>query len=122
MSDANTQPVAPAPSAQSNDNVMAAVATIPLVGLIIYFAMQDASDLVKFYAKQSIGLLLVSIVVSVINFVVLFIPYIGGLLSCVTSLLSLGVFALWLILAINAFQGKKFRLPVVADLVDQFIK
>jgi len=119
MSDATTSTQAPS---VDNDKVMAAVATIPLVGLIIYFAMKDASEFVKFYAKQSIGLLIISVVITVISIVVGFIPYIGWLISCVISLLSFGLFIVWLVLLINALQGNKFRLPVVADLVDQFIK
>lgn len=118
MSDATT----PAPAATSNDNVMAAVATIPLVGLIIYFAMKDSSDLVKFYAKQSIGLLILSIAFSVVSFVAVFIPYVGGLLSCVLSLASLAVFVLWLVMLINALQGKKFRTPGMSDMLDNMFK
>jgi len=119
MSDANT--TTPTPSVD-NDNVMAAIATIPLVGLIMYYGIKDSSDLVKFYAKQSIGLLLVSIILSVVSFIVGFIPFIGLLVSCLVSIVGLGLGVIWLVLFINALQGKKFRLPVLADAVDQLIK
>jgi uncharacterized membrane protein len=121
MSDANT--ASPSTAASSNDNVMAAVATIPLVGLIMYFAMKDASDLVKFYAKQSIGLLLLSIIISVFSFAIAFLPLeIYLMISCASSLLSLVVFILWIVLLINALQGKKFRIPVMSDMMDQILK
>ncbi len=126
MSDATTPmpdsaPTSSMPSA-SNDTVLAAVATIPLIGLIIYYAMPDAGDLVKFYAKQSIGLLILSIAVSIVSFVVGLIPFLGWVISFFISLLGLVVFILWLVLLVNALQGNKYRLPYLADFTDQLIK
>ncbi len=118
MSEATTSQ---APS-MDNDKVMAAVATIPLVGLIMYFAMKDASDLVKFYAKQSIGLLVVSIAISIISFILAFVPFLNLITSCLSLILALALMGIWLVLLINALQGNKYRLPVLADLVDQYIK
>ncbi len=128
MSDANTSS---ATSSASNDNVMAAVATIPLVGLIIYFAMKDTSDLVKFYAKQSTGLLIISIALSVVSIIVGIIvgmlPYqlaltLGILVSCVSLIASFFPLILWVILLINALQGNKFRTPVMSDMMDKIMK
>src|SRR5690606_13724959 len=112
----------PQPSGAQNDNVLAAVATIPVVGLIIYFAMSDASDFVKFYAKQSIGLLIVWIGISIVSFVIGFIPFLGWIISFFLGLLSLALIIVWLVLLINALQGNRFRLPVLADFTDQLIK
>ena len=125
MSADNMQPTA---KAGGNDTVMAAIATIPVIGLIIYFGMKDASDLVKFYAKQSIGLLLLGIVQSVISIVLGFLPLtltlgiIATLISCVLFLFSLVIFVLWVVMVINALQGKKFRTPVMSDMLDNLIK
>ena len=122
MYDATSPMPAAQPASAQNDNVMAAVATIPLVGLIIYFAMSDASDFVKFYAKQSIGLLLIGIIITIVSFVIGFIPFLGWIISLLLGILNLGLFIAWLVLLINALQGNRFRLPVVADLTDQLIK
>ncbi len=121
MSDASTP--APVSSAPSNDNVMAAVATIPLVGLIIYFAMKDSSEFVRFYAKQSIGLLILEIVVWIVTAVIGVIPFLGWVIGPILGMVAnLGILAIWLILLINALQGKKYRLPLLADALDQYIK
>jgi uncharacterized membrane protein len=121
MSDAPApQPVAPA---TSNDNVMAAVATIPLVGLIIFFAMKDASDLVRFYAKQATGLTIVYAVLFVVQIFVGLIPLgIGAILGCGLWIVEIVLFVVWLVMFIYALQGKKYRMPVLADAVDQLIK
>jgi uncharacterized membrane protein len=125
MSDATPQAPQAAANPADNENVMAAVATIPLIGLIIYFAMKDATDLVRFYAKQSIGLLVISIITTIISTFIWFLPLgfaITSMISCAFSLVGLAELILWLVLLINALQGKKFRIPVMSDLLDQMIK
>ncbi len=120
MSDAAQQPSVPV---TNNDNVMAAVATIPLVGLIIYFAMKDSSDLVKFYAKQATGLTLVYAILFVVQIFVSIIPLgLGAILGCGLWIVEIVLFVVWLVMFIYAFQGKKYRVPVLADAVDQLLK
>jgi len=97
---------------QMSDNVLAAVATIPLIGLIIYYAMPNASAFVKYYAKHGIGLLAAYLVVFVISF------FVWGL----GSLLDLVLFVLWIILVVNALQNKMYRMPVLTDLVEKYVK
>jgi uncharacterized membrane protein len=37
------------------------------------------------------------------------------------SLLSLATFVLWLLTMLKAYQGERFRIPLVADLAESFI-
>jgi uncharacterized membrane protein len=39
----------------------------------------------------------------------------------IMSLLSLATFVLWLLTMLKAYQGEKFRIPLVADLAESFI-
>lgn len=107
---------APAGGGASNDKVLAAVSTLGLVGLIIYFAMPDASAYVKNYAKQG-GMLFI---VLMVGWVLGFVPVLGWLLSCLVSITS---FVFWVLLVMNALQGNEtYKLPVVGDLADQVFK
>lgn len=103
----------------SNDKIMAVIATIPLVGLIMFYAMKDASTLVKHYAKQSNALLAIEVVSMVISFVGSFIiigPCIGGILSIV-ALVG------WILLVIKAVNlDEKYVLPVIGDYFDKVLK
>lgn len=120
MSDAPTQN-----TSVDNDKMLAAVATIPLVGLIMYYGMSNISEFVKFYAKQSIGLLILSVLVSLGSFFsvfLMFIPFIGGLISLVFTVAGIGVFVLWLVALINALQGNKFNVPLASSIANQLIK
>lgn len=111
-------------TSKQDETVLAAVATIPLVGLIIYFAMPDASDFVKHYAKQSIGLLIITVANTILSFVgfALYFVFIGVFVSCLNFIIFIVTMVLWAMLLMNVFQGKKYSLPFLTDIVDQFIK
>jgi uncharacterized membrane protein len=92
----------------SDDKVLAAVATIPLVGLIIFYAMPDATAVVKHYAKQSNVILLANIIGMV--------PVLGWIVWLVG-------FVMWILLFVKALQGdEKFMVPVVGEYFDKLLK
>jgi uncharacterized membrane protein len=92
----------------SDDKVLAAVATIPLVGLIIFYAMPDASAVVKHYAKQSNVILLTNIIGMI--------PFLGWIVWLVG-------FVMWIMLFVKALQGdEKFMVPVVGEYFDKLLK
>lgn len=99
-----------------DDKILAAVSTIPLVGLIVYYAMPDASTVVKNYAKQSNAVLAANILIMVIGIV----PVIGWVLA---PLLSLVALLMWVLLFIKALQGvEKYLFPVVGEYFDNLLK
>jgi uncharacterized membrane protein len=105
-----------ADSKKQDETLMAALATLPLVGLIIYFAMSDASAFVKNYAKQSIGLLVLWVVAAALGFI----PVLGWILSC---LLGIAGLVAWLLLLVNALQSNPtYKLPVLGELMDGILK
>jgi uncharacterized membrane protein len=105
----------------SNDKIIAAIATIPVVGLIMFYAMKDASPVVKHYAKQSNAILAIhvaSVVVSVVLGAISF-----GLLSCVGVLVSLLGVAAQVLLVVKIFNGDdKYLLPVMGEYFDKILK
>jgi uncharacterized membrane protein len=81
---------------------------------IVFFLMEKENKTVRFHAMQSIITFLGTFVVIV---VISFIPFI----NLITPLLGLVVLILWLVLIIKAFQGEKFKLPVVGDMAESYI-
>ncbi|MEI7580070.1 MAG: DUF4870 domain-containing protein [bacterium] len=104
-----------AKAAAANDNVIAAVATLPLVGLIMFFAMPTASKLVKAHAKQSN----VHLAASVIAIVLSIIPIIGWCLMPVVMIVD---FVFWVMQLIKAFKGEEYMVPVVGEFFDKLLK
>jgi uncharacterized membrane protein len=81
---------------------------------LIFFLIEKDSKFVKFHAMQS----MVTFIALFIIYIILgFIPIIGGMIAVVVGLLMLVV---WIILMIKAYQGVKFKLPVVGDLAEKW--
>ena len=80
---------------------------------IIFYVIEKENKFVRFHAMQSI---ISFAALFVVSFVLGFIPIIGWLIG---MLLSLTALILWVILMIKAFQGEKFKLPIVGDIAEQ---
>lgn len=83
-----------------------------ITGLIFYL-LEKNNKFVKFHAMQSI---IVFLPLSVIITIFWWIPIIGWLLA---PLISIIMFILWIILMIKAYQGEKFKLPIVGDIAEK---
>lgn len=81
---------------------------------LIFFLIEKESKFVKFHAMQSI---ITFAALMIISWILAFIPVIGGIISLLLSVLAL---VLWIILMIKAYQGEKFKLPIVGDLAEKW--
>ncbi len=89
---------------------------------LIFFFVEKQNRFVRFHAMQSIiffgGLSVASIVLSIVTN--LGIPVIGLLALCINSLLGIVGLVGWIVLLINGFQGKYFKLPVIGDYAERY--
>src|ERR1700726_175023 len=82
---------------------------------LIFFLSEKQNQFVRFNAMQSIlfsgGLTVLYIIIEVLTFVFAAanIGILALLLGCLFWLVGLAAFVVWIILLINAFQGKKFK-------------
>jgi len=83
---------------------------------LIFLLMEKKNKTVKFHAWQS---LLTFIGVFVIYFVLNVIGWFLWFMWWISALFGLLVFVLWLILVIKAYQGEKFKLPVIGDIAEK---
>jgi uncharacterized membrane protein len=89
---------------------------------LVFFLLEKQNRFVRFHAMQSIiffgGL---SVVWFVLGFAIGFLPFpLSFALSCLSGLIGIGAFVGWIVLMINAFQGKYFKLPVVGDYAERY--
>ena len=97
-------------------------------GLI--FLLLDKRPFVRFHAAQSIGLcvgafavvivfwivtLILGIITSMIGFPV------GFLTALLFPLVMLGVFVLFIVCMVKAYQNQKFKLPIVGNIVEKMV-
>ena len=102
---------ASAPASASNDNLMGALAYIPIVAIIfLLIEPYNKNKFVRFHAFQC---LFVAVAWIATWFILAVIPIIGWVLL---PIVGLGYFILLIVLFIKAYQGQMFRLPVVGDM------
>lgn len=81
---------------------------------LIFFLIEKDSKLIKFHSMQSIitfgGLMILS-------WIFWSIPFIGWMIGWLINVL---IIVLWIILMIKAYQGQKFKLPVIGDLAEKW--
>ena len=79
---------------------------------IIILVMEKENKNVRFHALQStLWFMLLWVARTVLGWL----PLIGGLL---TSVIGLVVFVSWLFLMYSAYTGKRFKIPMIGDVVE----
>lgn len=95
-----------------------------ITGLIFFFG-EKQNRFVRFNAMQSILLYAaVTVIYIVLDVLITALAFSGLgaillLFGLLTWLVGLGAFVLWIILMINAFQGKYLKLPVIGDYAER---
>ena len=86
---------------------------------IIFYIMEKDNKFVRFHAMQSIIVFLpLSIIIGILQWTLWFVPVIGWAISGLIGILTL---ILWLVLMLKAYQGEKFKLPVIGDIAEKHV-
>jgi uncharacterized membrane protein len=99
-------------------NIAAALAYLGIPA-VIFLAIEKDSQFVRFHSVQALLLALAWIVVWIALMIFGAIPFIGLLVIPIWFLAALGFFIIWVIALIKAFQGEKYKFPVIGDLAEQ---
>jgi uncharacterized membrane protein len=84
---------------------------------IIFYILEKENKTVRFHAMQSIITFLpLSILIFLFSWILWFIPFIGWIINALIGLL---IFILWIVLMLKAYQGEKFKLPIVGDIAEK---
>ena len=103
------------PSSTGLDPNLAGLLTYLLgfVSGLIFLVLEKQSPYVRFHAYQStiaFGTLIIA------GFVLGLLPLVGDLLGSVVRLATL---VLWVVLMFKAYQGERFKLPIVGDMAEE---
>ncbi len=116
MSDAPQTP----PPAATDDNTICGLAYLTFIPAIIFLASApyNTKPIVKFHAWQELGLSAIWLGLWILHVVltmmtVFFFP-VAAALGIVFFLVFICLFIVWLIAMIQAFQGKRFNIPVLS--------
>ncbi len=97
------------------DNVAGMLAYVTIIPAILFLLIEpyNRNKFVRFHSFQNLffcGALIV------LNIVLNFIPILGQIASL---FVGLGSFIVWILLLVKAYQGQKFKLPIIGDLAEQ---
>jgi uncharacterized membrane protein len=99
-------------------NIAAALAYLGIPA-VIFLAIEKDSQFVRFHSVQALFLALAWVVVWVALMIIGSIPLFGLLAIPLGFLVMIGFFIIWIIALIKAFQGEKYKFPVIGDLAEQ---
>ncbi len=88
---------------------------IPAI-IFLVVAPYNQNSNVRFHAWQSIFLTLAGTAVWIVLVVIGVVPVLYFFDKALTPVIALGFFILWVIVLVNAFQGKRFNIPVISGL------
>ena len=80
---------------------------------LIFLLIEKESKFVRFHAIQSIS---IYVVLFVVYLIFMFIPVIGLIIDI---LLGIVMFVLWILLMYKAYEGEKFKLPIIGDFAEK---
>lgn len=108
-----------------SDNFAAALAYVTIIPAIIFLVLEPYSriPLVRFHSFQSIAFCVaafaLSVVLTIAQMFLHFIPLSWMLFSILNLVLSLGLFVAWLVVILKASKGEWYKLPIIGDFAEK---
>ena len=113
-------PSATSPSGLS-DNAAGGLAYVTFIPAIIFLVLAPYNRIsyVRFHSWQSIFLGIAYLIVDAVMMILGRIPVLGWSTLFIWPLVALGFFIIWIIVLIKAFNGERFKLPILGDLAEK---
>jgi uncharacterized membrane protein len=92
-----------------------------ITGLIfLYLEPYNQDEFIRFHARQSIGFSVAWFAIGVVFGVfIAVLPHgLGALLNFILTLIDIALAVFWVVLMYKAYNGERYRIPELADIVD----
>lgn len=110
--------------AQKEDNTVAIVSYISLLGWIIAIVLHNnkKTKLGAYHLRQTLGIFVIGIGIAIANTILMFIPYLGILFGIVFAVAGIGLLILWILGLISAVNGEQKPLPIIGEPIQNILK
>ena len=100
------------------DNVAGALAYVTLIPAIVFLLVDPykTNKFVRFHSFQNIFFAVAMAILWVPLIMVMMVPYIGWLISFAVWV---GAVVVWVMMVVKAYQGQKFKLPILGDFAEK---
>lgn len=89
---------------------------------IVFLLIEKDNEFVKFHAMQStitfIGFTVIDIILAVLSHI----PFIGIIFGLINWIIGIIAIITWVVCMVKAYQGEKYKLPIVGDLAENYTK
>jgi uncharacterized membrane protein len=104
-----------------SDNAASGLAYVTIIPAIVFLAVApyNRNVLIRFHSWQSIFFTIACIAVDVALMIFGRMPFLGLMSLFLWPLVGLAFFAVWILLLIKAFNGQRFKLPIIGDLAEK---
>jgi uncharacterized membrane protein len=104
-----------------SDNAAGGLAYVTIIPAIVFLIVEpfNRNSFVRFHSWQSIFLAIAYVAVDFGMIILRRIPFFGWLTLFMWPLVGLGFFIIWIIVLIKAFNGERFKLPIIGQLAEQ---
>jgi uncharacterized membrane protein len=102
------------PATHTDDKTVAILSYLTLIGFIVALILHSSkkTELGAYHLRQTFGLMLTSIAVLFVGMVLVFVPYVGALVS---TALWIALLVLWVVGLINAAKGEMKPMPILGE-------
>ncbi len=109
------------PQTGLSDNAASGLAYVTIIPAIVFLATApyNQNQKIRFHAWQSIFLHIAAVILWMAVIVVGMVPVLNLIDIVLAPLAMLGFFILWIVLLIQVFNGKNFKLPIIGDLAQK---
>jgi uncharacterized membrane protein len=114
------EPIGPTPNnagTADNGKTVALLSYITIIGWIVAFVMNNNQKTVlgAYHLRQTFFLFIIALCIYVAQMFLLFIPFIGWLISFLLLFAGLGLFILWIVGLIAAVNGEQKPMPLIGN-------
>ena len=104
-----------------SDNAASGLAYVTFIPAIVFLvtAPYTQNKTIRFHSWQSIFLFIACVAVDIALSVLLRVPFLGFMTLLIWPLVGLAFFIIWVLLLIKAFNGQRFKLPIIGDLAEK---
>ncbi len=104
-----------------SDNAAGGLAYVTIIPAIIFLIIEpfNKNSFVRFHSWQSIFLAVAMLAVDIVLHIIGRLPFVGLINLFLWPAVALLFFILWLFVMINAFNGKRSKLPLIGNLAEK---
>lgn len=104
-----------------SENAASGLAYVTFIPAIVFLVTPpyNQNPTIRFHSWQSIFLTIAYVVVDVALMVLVRLPFFGFMTLLLWPLVGLAFLIIWILLLIKAFNGQRFKLPVIGDLAEK---